>query len=101
MKPLPLVSLALTLTLGLVAAAAPAGPSTKNTDQVRVCRDFSRPGTRITKRVCRTPAEVEAYERQDFERHAMNPLTGGSAWCWRANDKKWTEPCANKAPQQL
>jgi hypothetical protein len=71
--------------------------------QERVCRDIARSGSRINDRVCGTPAEVQAYERQAYYAKASDPLlqspSGGTAFCWTFHrDGTRDRPCPKQRP---
>jgi hypothetical protein len=91
-------------TFTFVAAAAPgASAETNAASQERVCRDVARSGSRIMDRVCGTPAEVQAYVRQDFYAKTSDPLlqapSGGTAFCWTFHkDGTWDKPCPKERP---
>ena|SRR5690349_22107652 len=94
---------ALAVALAGTAAAAPgptASAKIEPATQERVCRDVARSGSRIADRVCGTPAEVQAYMRQDFYSKSSDPLLqGGVARCWMVNrDGTLGKPCPPERP---
>jgi len=92
-----------TLTSVAVPGPAASAETTDATAQERVCRDVARSGSRIMDRVCGTPAEVQAYVRQDFYAKTSDPLlqtaSGGTAFCWTFHkDGTWDKPCPKERP---
>ena len=92
-------------TFASVAAPGPAvSAETQNAaSQERVCRDVARSGSRIMDRVCGTPAQVQAYVRQDFYAKASDPRlqtpSGGTAFCWTLReDGALNKPCPKDLP---
>jgi len=99
-----LASFALTATLALTAAPTPvaaserqAAPSAQGSEQERVCRDVSRPGSHIAKRVCGTQAQVVAGVHRYKEALWTDPLVSPPGVCFRVRDGKWREPCSRTA----
>jgi hypothetical protein len=91
----------------IASSTSAAGEETSATpSQERVCRDVSRPGSRIVDRICGTPSEVKAYLQRDWEAKASDPLlvspSGAAPMCWthREGDPAW-QPCEKLPPAQL
>jgi len=97
----------ISVLLSALTVAAPGPAASAETEnaasQARVCRDVARPGSRVMDRVCGTPAEVQAYVRQDFYAHASDPLlqtpSGGMPLCWTLHrDGTLDKPCPKQRP---
>ncbi len=93
--------------VGVAGSALAAGEKTTATpSQERVCRDISRPGSRVMDRICGTPSEVKAYVQQDWEAKASDPLlatpSGQAPMCWthRNGDPAW-QRCETLPPARL
>ena len=98
-----LLALSAFAVIGVASSALAAGETTVTPSQERVCRDVSRPGSRIMDRICGTPSEMKAYLQRDWEAKASDPLlasaSGAAPMCWthREGDPRW-QPCEGLPP---
>ena len=101
-----LISVVLSTFASVAAFGQAVSAETQNAaSQERVCRDVARSGSRIMDRVCGTPAQVQAYVRQDFYARTSDPLlqapSGGTAFCWTLHkDGTWDKPCPKDRPRK-
>jgi hypothetical protein len=102
---LPLSALAIVVVAN--AALAAEDQTSATASQERVCRDVSRPGSRIMDRICGTPSDVKAYMQRDWEAKASDPLlispSGAAPRCWwthREGKPAW-QPCEKLPPAPL